>query len=467
MIHKAMKRRILHLILCLFLSGISANAETIISGAVITTITQPPAIEFTTTLNGTFRISIPTAYSSAVTSSDVIQIDWGTDKYEYDLATASSVIQQPVSGTTAVKIYAQPDILGGLTLNGMDVTSINFVAQQANLYYLQLNDNKFTSISNLSNLPALTDMFSTGGMLASLDVSGNPLLKILNVGDNSLSSGSLVLTEASLKELSVNDNPLGSLDLSGAYTALEVLEASNSSLTGITLSGATGLKKLNVASNQLQTLDAGATAVLTDLWANDNELTGITLNPAVTHLTTAKFENNRLHFGTFPRIDGGTFFPQASLSPGINGMIVDLSGYLVPITGTVPGTPGGNYTVTWKGYWDGFAEYGSQNWNDLGASSVSVSGGVYTFPLDAIGLVNPVFAEITNTAYPGGRALVTAEMYLGTYTSVSGAILEKTVSATRCYDLSGRMVPATAKGIVLEKTIYTDGSVKTVKRINR
>ena len=57
---------------------------------------------------------------------------------------------------------------------------------------------------------------------------------------------------------------------------------------------------------------------------------------------------------------------------------------------------------------------------------------------------------------------------IAAYTSVKGIVNNNTkVAKSEMFDITGRKVNSTYKGMVIKKTTFADGSVKTAKLLNK
>lgn len=191
--------------------------------------------------------------------------------------------------------------LTNLTSLGADFTyslaSVD-LSTNVNLEVLNLNNNQLTSLDVSSN-PNLINFSAGLNQLTTIDLSNNPAIERLNLYQNSLSSLDLS-NQTSLIGLAINsnnltassltlpntstviiaylsDNPLGSIDVS-SFTNLEKLKVNNTSLSTIDLSSNTVLEELEANTNSFTSIDLSSLAQLTSLKLVENNLTSIDLS---------------------------------------------------------------------------------------------------------------------------------------------------------------------------------------------
>ena len=124
---------------------------------------------------------------------------------------------------------------------------------------------------DVSNCPALTQLYCYSCQLTSLNVSGCTALQELYCNNNQLTELDVSNCTA-LAVLSCYDNQLTELNLS-QNTALTGLDCSNNQLTQLDVSQNTGLIELYCQTNQLTELDLSKNAALQYLYCNENQLT--------------------------------------------------------------------------------------------------------------------------------------------------------------------------------------------------
>lgn len=119
----------------------------------------------------------------------------------------------------------------------------------------------------------ITYLGAASNELTGVDVSGNPLLKVLNLPLNRLESIDLSSNSA-LERLDVSGNHLSTLELS-SNTALKTLWVFNNELSSLDLSASSNLAFLDVSGNGLSALDLSNNPNLVRLLAYNNRLSSI------------------------------------------------------------------------------------------------------------------------------------------------------------------------------------------------
>lgn len=191
--------------------------------------------------------------------------------------------------------------LTNLTTLGADFTnslaSID-LSTNVNLEVLNLNNNQLTSL-DVSNNINLSNFSASFNQLTTIDLSNNTAIENLNLSDNNLSSldlsnqtnltwlaiksnnlnaSSLTLPNtSSLTFVHLGDNPLGSIDVS-SFPNLEKLIVNNTNLNTIDLSSNTVLEELGANTNNFTSIDLSSLAQLTSLKLDENDLTSIDLS---------------------------------------------------------------------------------------------------------------------------------------------------------------------------------------------
>ena len=159
---------------------------------------------------------------------------------------------------------------------------------------------KITDLTGIDAFINITKLSCWGGELSSLDLSNNPLLKIVELVDNQISSINLSQnTELTL--LWLETNALTEVDIS-TNTKLENIAFGYNSLTELDVSSNTELWVITSEGNQLSTIDVSNNAILEQLWVFDNPPLAqldVTQNPLLfrigiwnTSITTLDLSNN-------------------------------------------------------------------------------------------------------------------------------------------------------------------------------
>ena len=122
-----------------------------------------------------------------------------------------------------------------------------------------------------------------GNKITTLDVSGCPILNVINCSGNNINS--LKLTNCNqLSSLYCSYNDLTSLDLSSC-TLLKGINCENNKLTNINLSKCTELQAINCEGNSLSQLDCQVCYGIQVIFGKGNPLTNVILKKGVTPLT--------------------------------------------------------------------------------------------------------------------------------------------------------------------------------------
>ena len=218
----------------------------------------------------------------------------------YDNILDDSVLTANINTVTILSIQA---------LNISDLTGIEDFTALADLY---CSGNLLTSL-DVSTNTALDYLSCASNYLTSLDVSVNTALTYLNCGNNQLLTSLDVSTNTALTSLSCNFNPFTSLDLSqntaltelqcignlltnldvSLNTAFLYLDCRMNQLITLDVSQNTALNYLICSENQLTSLDVSQNTALTSLWCYDNQLTSLDVS-ANTALDYLSCQNNQL-----------------------------------------------------------------------------------------------------------------------------------------------------------------------------
>jgi hypothetical protein len=180
--------------------------------------------------------------------------------------------------------------LGVPNTTGNAIKSLKGIEYFTGIKYLDCSLNNLTSL-DLSNNPALTELYCSNNHLTSLDVSNCYSLGILHCFGNQL--GSLDLAHCPrLRELSCYYNELTSLDLS-ACTILTTLDIGTNRIASLDLSNNKKLRGLRYDNNGLTELDVSACTEMTSLHCYKNNLTELDLSKNI-ELMELNCEYNQL-----------------------------------------------------------------------------------------------------------------------------------------------------------------------------
>ena len=155
-----------------------------------------------------------------------------------------------------------------------NISTLDFTGS-TNLTYINCSDNPLGSIdvSLMSNLETLW-CWTTG--LSSLDLSNNLMLQSLDCGDNSITTGNLILPNTNtLIKLWAYYNLLTGTINTTPYTNLDVLELGGNSITSIDVSSNTLLTELWMYENNLTAIDVSNNTLLEYFDCGINNITEV------------------------------------------------------------------------------------------------------------------------------------------------------------------------------------------------
>ncbi len=133
------------------------------------------------------------------------------------------------------------------------------------------------SLQGIAFFPNLEQLLCGFNDLASLDISGNPSLKLLDCSGNGLLFVSTISNPA-LESFAFRDNQFTTLDLS-ENTALTELDCSGNPLAALDLTPLSNLTALSCSRCGLTSLSVGSCPNLTHLDCSGNELKSLDLSP--------------------------------------------------------------------------------------------------------------------------------------------------------------------------------------------
>ncbi|WP_394907097.1 T9SS type A sorting domain-containing protein [uncultured Mesonia sp.] len=266
--------------------------------------------------NGDYEISYPEAmaYTGIISApnlniQDLTGLDAFTNITEVYLPNNDIHFAHFTANTALTKINIGINPLTTLDVTGLtnlttlvadftnSLASID-LSTNVNLEVLNLNNNQLTSL-DVSNNINLSNFSASFNQLTTIDLSNNTAIENLNLSDNNLSSldlsnqtnltwlaihsnnltaSSLTLPNtSSVTTAYLSDNPLGSIDVSN-FTNLEKLIVNNTNLNTIDLSSNTVLEELEANTNNFTSIDLSSLAQLTSLKLEENDLTSIDLS---------------------------------------------------------------------------------------------------------------------------------------------------------------------------------------------
>lgn len=212
-------------------------------------------------------------------------IDWG-DGSEVTYST-QAYHTGTLKGST-VKIYGEDLVL--LYANSQNIVSAD-LSHAAKLQRIQLQLNGLTSLV-LGSHPRLDGIYAAGNKLTSLDVSGCPAIRVLDVHENAIEGAIDCSAMAAASKIDVADNRISSLKLPKTSTLYEV-DCSRNLLAELDATGLTGLDELACSENALTELDLTGLSAMTSLYAYGNKLAAIDIAPC-SSLETLNVSENQI-----------------------------------------------------------------------------------------------------------------------------------------------------------------------------
>lgn len=163
-----------------------------------------------------------------------------------------------------------------LYLNGNKISSID-LSHNPKLIDLNVYNNKLNSI-NVSNLPDLKFLLLSLNNLTTIDLSNNTKLEHVYLSGNQLSSIKLPTSADNLSRLDLNKNNLGNnIDVS-KYSNLDYLIVSANNMSKLDVSKNTNLEYLYASSNSISSIDLSNNTKLIDLDLYSNKISNIDLS---------------------------------------------------------------------------------------------------------------------------------------------------------------------------------------------
>ena len=186
-------------------------------------------------------------------------------------ACASTVHNDYVNGCYGTGVLKSLDVSNNLLLKGLRVEGNKLtsidVSKNIKLEYIHINANLLTEL-DLSHNGELKNLQCIGNNLSGLDLSGNP--KITGLGCVSCGLTSLDLSaNTELQNVACSYNQLSNLDVSNC-TALKGLSVTNNCLTNLDVSSNTELTFILCSNNLLTSLDVTRNTALATLWCFSN-----------------------------------------------------------------------------------------------------------------------------------------------------------------------------------------------------
>ena len=198
-------------------------------------------------------------------------IDWGNG--EEETYNAQAYYTHAV-GSDPVKIYG--DGIELLYANTQGIATADFT-NAPSIIQVQLVGNDMTSLT-LGNHPSMTGIYASNNKIQSIDLSGAPNLRVIDLHENEIAGAIDCSAMNSLSKIDVADNKLTSLTLPKHSTVYEV-DCSRNLLTSLDATGLSGLDELSASENQLTTIDLAGLTAMTNLYVDGNKLRTLDISP--------------------------------------------------------------------------------------------------------------------------------------------------------------------------------------------
>jgi formylglycine-generating enzyme required for sulfatase activity len=187
--------------------------------------------------------------------------------------------------------------LVSLDLQDNRITDASIVTNFMRLVSLDLSENRFSQLALPGGMTNLTKLRLENGRLTNFSLpTGMTKLTSLRVGFNQLSNLALPADMTNLTELSAYQNQLTNLTLPLSMANLEILNLDGNLLDRVELpSGMTKVSFIALGGNQLTSFTAPADMTnLAALRINDNQLTNLSLPTGLNHLSLLVASRNQL-----------------------------------------------------------------------------------------------------------------------------------------------------------------------------
>lgn len=193
--------------------------------------------------------------------------------------------------------------LVSLDLQDNRITNASIITNFTKLALLDLSENRFSQLSLPAGMTNLATLRLENGRMTSLSFSsGLSRLSSLRAGFNQLSDLVVPADATNLTELSVYQNLLTNLTLPPSLPNLGTLNLDGNQLSRLMLpAGLIKLTFIALGGNRLASFTVPAEMTnLTALRINENQLTNLTLPASLSHLSLLVVSGNQLRSLTFP-----------------------------------------------------------------------------------------------------------------------------------------------------------------------
>lgn len=190
---------------------------------------------------------------------------------------------QNLSGNVSLKGLCY---LKKIKFYGNNIESLD-ISDSTQLTYLNCNYNRLSEL-NVSNCPALTELYCNLNNLTSLDITYNKQLTHIECNENQLSSLN-ASNCTNLIALSCYSNEITSLSLPNSE-AMYALNCSDNQITSLDVTYYANLESLSCRMNKLTVLDVTNNEKLKYLYCEDNQISelDVTNNRALTNLDCSR-----------------------------------------------------------------------------------------------------------------------------------------------------------------------------------
>ncbi len=211
-------------------------------------------------------------------------IDWGDG---VEVAYSSQAYHSHLLAGNTVKIYGDDIIV--LNANSQDIVSAD-ISRASALIQAQFNTNGMTSLV-MGQHPSMTGLYAFGNAITSVDLSGAPALRVIDLHENAIEGSIDCSAMNSLSKIDVADNSISRLVLPKHQVVYEV-DCANNQLTELDVTGLSGLSTLSCGGNMLTSLDLSGLSSVEEIYAAGNMLTSVDPSPCASLKTLTLAENN-------------------------------------------------------------------------------------------------------------------------------------------------------------------------------
>ncbi len=188
--------------------------------------------------------------------------------------------------------------LESLTIHGMEITDLSFIAPMIHLKSLDLSGCALRGDQSvIATLPELQTLTLRGCSISSVAfLRGAPALKKLDISSNAIGNLSSLSSIPTLQVLDVSDNAVSNLTPLSGLTELSSLNLADNVLQDLSpLTGCTKLTVLDVSGNKLTTIaPVQNMTALTSFRAKKNKITDCSALAVCTELRTLDISNNEV-----------------------------------------------------------------------------------------------------------------------------------------------------------------------------